>query len=237
MNEQLTQLLDIQFPKLPKTIQDLFLSGKVSTVVAELGGTLGFTQDQSDDLGLEVLLLISGLSDPKEFPQTLKERLNLNEVTLGTLIDSLEEKILESIYPDLVRFYEQDQARMAKAEAEENAREATPAPATPEPVVVKIWEKTPEIVPDNLPTDESIPAGILPEESFIPALTPKPTPEAPTPALEPAHPFEEKMQKVFTAGAPAMENFELENTVEEKPKPVIVTARPVSHDPYREPIE
>ena len=237
MNEQLKQIVNLQLPKLPPSLRNAFLDDRTTSSLNEVGNAFNLSSDQESDLEVETILLLIGASDPKAFSQTLKERLNLNEVTLGTLIDSLEEKILESIYPDLVRFYEQDQAQMAKAEAEENAREATPAPATPEPVVVKIWEKTPEIVPDNLPTEESMPAGILPEESFMPTLKPKQAPETSQTTEEPPHPFEEKMKKVLTAGAPAMENFELENTVEEKPQSVIITARPASHDPYREPIE
>ena len=234
MNEELLKIAQYQLPKLPEAVRATFLSDELTEHLTEIKNGLGLSEDQGFDLNTEIMFLLFGLSSPKEFPQTLKEDLGLNEMLLKTLLRELDEKILEPIYPDLVRFYEQEEVERAKNDSMEKPAEGKPVAEEPK---ARQWEKVPSVAPDNLPTGQDSDIETL-GNSFMPQLTPKNPPEvAPAITPEPPHPFEEKMQKVFTAGAPAMENFELENTVEEKPKSVIVTARPAVHDPYREPIE
>ncbi len=83
----------------------------------------------------------------------------------------------------------------------------TPSPYDLQPIPAHIWEKTPDIAPDNLPTGEP--------ESFLPELTPKSpspplNPSGHTLAPSPLNPFEEKMKKVFTGSIPT--NHELSFT-------------------------
>ena len=252
MNEELLKIAQYKIPKLPESVRNVFLSDKTTTSLSEIKTGLGLSEDQGFDLNTEIMFLLLGLSSPKEFPQTLKEDLVLNEMLLKTLLRELDEKILEPIYPDLVRFYEQEQAERVKMETEANKEKPTEVKISAEKEILqkqeptpaveqkgRQWEKVPDVAPDNLPTEQEFMLEQS-DNSFIPKLTPKTTPQTFEPQVVPEetpHPFEEKMQKVFTAGAPAMENFELENAVKEKPKSVITTARPAAHDPYREPIE
>lgn len=239
MNEELEILTQQQLPRLPENIRNVLLNEGNFETLQSIGASLGLNEEQQKTLNAEVMLLLLGLSSPKELPQTLKESLALNELSLGTLINTLEEKILEPIYPELVRFYDKEEGERAKAETE------TPSGETKE-VPTPVREKVAPVVPDNLPTGGEGEEFNLEQEaeSFIPKLTPKSAPETPTPVVvtppevpETPHPFEEKMQKVFTAGAPAMENLALENETEEKPKPSVTLSRPSLNDPYREPIE
>lgn len=99
------------------------------------------------------------------------------------------------------------------------------------PTPVRTWEKTPEVIPDNLPTQEK-----EIEESFLPNLAPK-TIESDTETKTKGdeHPFEEKMKKVFTAGQQSMGDLNIESPRGEQPT---TTPPPTYHvDPYREPIE
>jgi len=108
----------------------------------------------------------------------------------------------------------------------------SPFSAIIQPTAVRAWEKSPEVVPDNLPTEETA-------QSFLPNLTPKTTKvdDVPTPVVvvEPeGHPFEEKMKKVFTAGQQSMGDLTIEQAVGVEAR----KAPPIYHtDPYREPIE
>jgi len=102
-----------------------------------------------------------------------------------------------------------------------------PAPGMiyPDATSTKIWERSPEVVPQNLPTEETT-------ESFLPNLTPKTTEPEPTLVASPeVHPFEEKMQKVFTAGQQSMGDLTITQAVAQAPRPASLG------DPYREPIE
>lgn len=245
MENDFITIASAQLQKLPKSIQEIAVSEEVENKLAEISREQNLSQDQSTKLSTEVFLLLLCLTSPKSFSQTLKERLVLNEVTLAILIKALEERILEPVYPDLVRFYEQQEAARAKQAAEKSTQKETPATKTPTEkspeVKIPPREKVPEVVPENLPTEENIPEGLRQEESFIPNLTPKIPVQGeqapPTTQPEPQHPFEQKMQKVFSAGAPAMENLELPNEAQDTPKPGVTISRPATHDPYREPIE
>lgn len=124
------------------------------------------------------------------------------------------------------------------------------------PALIEFLEKEAEKntlaqAPDNLPTEETV-------ESFLPKLTPKIIMPAPV-GQEAVHPFEEKMQDLFTAGqppvsnvavAPAIQNFPQENLGGQAipqtftpvaPAPQVQKAPPSSPlsstDPYRETIE
>lgn len=246
MNEELQKLAQYQIPRLPEAVRSVFLSDQTTIKLGEIKASLGLSQDQSFNLSTEFMFLLLGLSDPKEFSQALKERLSLNEVTHKTLIKELEDKILEPIYPDLVRFYEQEQAEIREQEAaqvkiseEAAASQKQEAAPTVEPKG-RQWEKAPDIAPDNLPTEQEFMLEQS-DDSFIPKLTPKTIPQTFEPQVvmpeETPHPFEEKMQKVFTAGTPAMENLEIANEPQEKPAAKIEISKPAVHDPYREPIE
>lgn len=104
------------------------------------------------------------------------------------------------------------------------------APTAPAPTP-RIWEREPDIAPDNLPTDEG-------PESFLPPIPQKPleaTDEVPSWDITPAHPFEEKMRKVFTAGQQSMGDLTIEPATPQIAPPD--TSRTYHADPYREPIE
>ena len=234
MNEELLKIAQYQIPKLPESVRKVFLSDETTASLSEIKAGLGLSEEQGASLNTEILFLLLGTSSPKELPQTLKEDLGLNEMLLKTLLRELDEKILEPIYPDLVRFYEQEEVERAKNDAVEKPAEGTPAAEEPK---ARQWEKVPSVAPDNLPTGQDSDIEAL-GGSFMPQLTPKTPPEAaPGVVPEPPHPFEEKMQKVFTAGTPGMENLDLANEAAEEPKPAVTISRPAAHDPYREPIE
>lgn len=96
----------------------------------------------------------------------------------------------------------------------------------------RVWEREPDIAPDNLPTAEET-------EPLIPPIPPKTTTSS---NESPAHPFEEKMKRVFTAGAQSIEDLSIEPSLPQSapastPAPALTTPRPATFDPYREPIE
>lgn len=235
MEQELLNIARKQLKNLPEKIQGVVLSQETSDVLNDIAKQQNLSAKQAQKLNTEVFLLLLCLTSPKDFAQILKDRLTLNEVTLSTLLKSLEEKVLEPIYPDLLRFYDGQQTELVRIEqnpenptqapevlqAQREEQVSIPAEITPEP---RAWQKVAEVVPENLPTGDDVP------ESFLPNLTPKES----SPSEE-NHPFEEKMKKVFTAGSVSMTDLSLEPNIPKKPE--VAIARPATHDPYREPIE
>ncbi len=134
-------------------------------------------------------------------------------------------------------------------EAIETEESPVTIPSTP----ARVWEKEADVAPDNLPIaeDESVDSRLGHPESFLPPISSK-TPtldsetknwqEAWTPReekLAAAHPFEEKMKKVFTAGQQSIDSLTLETPTPQSPTTPRAPEPPrtPSTDPYREPIE
>ena len=140
----------------------------------------------------------------------------------------MENKIFAHIRPALISFFEKEVEEVAKkeaAEAEPAKEEALVVPTAP-PEPAKVWEKAPDVAPDNLPTDEG-------GESLLPPIPSKFGADGEEIIV---HPLKEKMKKVFTAGQQSMGELTIEPTV---PQPTTAPDAPrIYHaDPYREVIE
>lgn len=229
MNEELKQLAQEQIPKLPEKLFRVFQDPQTTKCVEEAAQFLNLPVDKADKLDLEITLLLLGLTNPQSFPGMVGAQLDLDDASREKLLGKLEQDLLNPIYGDLMRFYDEDQKLLKSQEASE-----VPAPTQVPPQPKVVIPKMPDVAPENLPTSTT------PEEQpdFLPNLTPKipeagPELEIP-PQTEPPHPFEEKMQKVFTGGAPVMDTLKIEEPQNSKPAFDITR---IKHDPYREPIE
>lgn len=227
MEDETEKILREQLKKIPSEVCDFILSGKWDTDTDEIGSLYNLPEEKLASLKQEITLVLAGLTHPDEFKEVIEQETELHGAVLDAIVASVESKIFAPIRPALSAFFEKEVREIAKNELEkitlEEEKTQTPAQILPEPA--KVWEKTPDVAPDNLPTAEG-------DESLLPPIPLKFGSQEEVPA----HPFEEKMKKVFTAGQQSMGELTIEPP---SPQPTTAPNAPrIYHaDPYREVIE
>lgn len=234
MDNETSQIFKEQIEKLPSTVVDFIASSNWQEELTNIVRPFRLTPSVVDTLENEVVLVLAGLVHPDAFHSELVKQTGVDEVVLSGVISEIEEKIFGPVRTELIRFYEEqstlensnDQEMAKGLEKKDELVKAPPQKEPSPPAPAQVWEKVPEVVPTNLPTEkgrnvftaEIIPQTIEPEKK-----------------MEMLHPFEEKMKKVFVGVSTPESNPSLEASIE----PTISTD-PLSrarHDPYREPIE
>lgn len=241
--------MSLAFDGIPRSTQDVLFTPEIEKQVQAIGAPLSVLTGGMEELNALVNMAILKLADEKEFVEKLVAQLKINNDVAQKIASDV---FLQIINPIRSKEKEEEKAQAealekAKAEEEidelveeavevENAeKETTHEEVSPVPLAPNV-PRAPQlsgIAPDNLPVAE-------PPEYLIPPLSPKPAhleawpPSDGEESAETAHPFEEKMKRVFTAGQQSMGELTLEPVA--PPIPVPNTAR-LSHDPYREAIE
>lgn len=260
MDSETQKIFEAQLKKLPDEVVSFLTSSNWSDSVNEIASQHRFSKDELLAFEREVTLTLVGLTHPDFFHDILKKEVGLVGEILDTVTKETEEKIFAPIRPMLVSFFENENAQVIEgpmptttsssvldvnllAETQPNKPvpvsitndqilNASSAPLSPVPP--RVWKKESNIAPDNLPTGEP-----LETEPLIPPIPPKNTVST---SETPTHPFEEKMKRVFTAGAQSIEDLSIEPSSPQSapmptPSPTPTTPRPAAFDPYREPIE
>lgn len=249
MDTETQQFFSEQIGKLPSDVVSYLSTSSWSSDLDEIGSLYNLSQDELSSYKREVILVLLGVVHPDAFMDALKKEVGIKGAVLEALVLNVEKKIFVPIRPSLIKFFESEAGITTPQpdtvtpqitnedvslpetpmEGETFVLPETSVTPAPQSEIVRPWEKSPEIIPDNLPTEEDT-------EALLPNLIPKtiqPEPVTPTPETETGHPFEEKMKKVFTAGQQSMGEFAIEPVEPQTPK-----APPIYHaDPYREPIE
>ncbi|MGB2580138.1 MAG: hypothetical protein WBC83_00390 [Minisyncoccia bacterium] len=235
MDNETTQIFREQLGKLPSTVVDFISSTNWDADLNEIGSMYNLHKEELGKFKQEATLVLAGLIHPDEFRSALEQETDIQGAVLDAIVNATEEKIFAPVRQALVVFFEQESAEnVADIPEQEGIIETIPPPATVPaltPMPTRVWEKEPDIAPDNLPTSEE-------PESFLPPIPPKnPRVETEVPSwdITPTHPFEEKMKKVFTAGQQSMGDLTIEPATPQVAQPD--TSRTYHADPYREPIE
>lgn len=210
MENEKPSIFEEQLKKLPSSVVNFVSSANWNEDLESIGSMYNLTEEQLDSLRQETTLVLAGLVHPDEFSVTLGEETQLPASVLEAVVAGVEQKIFASVRGDLVGFFESEE------EKENEQPQAAPIEKAP---------SQPSIAPENLP--------FAPEpEHLIPPIPPKPAPSQPA---EPApvafvpkmpevimpqisttvpvvaeHPFEAKMQQVFTAGQSSIGSVVLE---------------------------
>lgn len=243
--------IEKSFDLLPEEVQDKLFTPEVERKVQKIGFESGLLINQIKKLNSLVNFVILGLMDEISLTAECK--------TAFSLTDDDSKKIVGVIFKEIIAPIEATKAIAIKQkqlykevdensdEIDKNSEHKTPSELkdTTTSIPPRAWEKEPDIAPDNLPTaDESADEstdfvslgtrlGREQGESFLPNLTPK------TPAIGdvPAHPFEEKMKRVFATGGQSMHDLELE-PIPPPASSFTTTSQPQAPrvDPYRESI-
>ncbi len=245
MDEDITIILQKQAEALPSEIRKYVVSGEWEQKITAITQKFNLSEETASVLGREVMLVLAGLVHPGVFRGEFASDINdLDDTTINAIVSEVVSSVFQPILPILEKFFkEQDSTPEPEFEPQKEKEKIT-IPAPPSLVETqRVWEKKPEVVPDNLPTGEVVIQNIMSirSENNIPSLT------APLPDEQilnntqnrdgQTHPFEEKMKKVFTGGMVDRGGLVLDQkSVNDSVLPNILSRRP-AHDPYREPIE
>lgn len=231
--------ISVAFNKLPRGVQDIVFTPEIDKKVQKLGVDAGLLIDQLSTLNNLVNFAIMNLIPRDSFSSIIKEELSVtNEVA-----EKLTDAISREIFAPIEAMEAQAKKESVIYESEDNILETKEdeekEPVTTTQVSLKVNEKMPDVAPENLPTEEG-------GESFLPPI---PSKFGAVGEEIPAHPFEEKMRKVFTAGQQSLGDLAIEPRLPGAPAPTSVVPL-VPHvpnvpptppiyqaDPYREAIE
>lgn len=229
MENETEQIFKEQLGKLPSTVVDFVSSTNWDADLDEVGSLYNFSEEKLTYFKREATLVVIGLVHPDAFGDMLKQEVGIKDTAvLEGLVANVEKKIFAPIRPALIEFFEKEasESEGRKSKVESDAQ-------------------TPDLAPDNLPTEETA-------ESFLPKLTPKIImPSLANQEQEAVHPFEEKMKEFFTAGQKPVSNATVESARQNFPQENLggqaipqtftpqapKTPPPYGADPYREAIE
>ncbi|MEK7148487.1 MAG: hypothetical protein AAB770_01075 [Patescibacteria group bacterium] len=243
MDNETEKIIKEQARKLPAEVIAFLLSSNWSESLDEISSIYNFSDEERFVFKHEVVLVLTGLTYPDELLEMLVERVPTKRNTvLESVVADVEKKIFAPIRPALVDFFDRE-AEAYEKETRSEAPVATEAPIEKLAPTAHMWEKISGAVPENLPILESM-------KPLMPPIPPKtPNSEARPMAVGevPAHPFEEKMKKVFTAGQQSTGDLVIKSEPASAPLSVVppvpivqnVPIAPSTYraDPYREAIE
>jgi hypothetical protein len=245
MDEDITIIFQKQAEVLPSEIRKYIASGEWEQKINTITQKFNLSEETAGVLGREVMLVLSGLVHPGVFRGEFASDISdIDDTTIDAIVSEVVSSIFQPILPILEKFFKEQDATPEPEIEPQKEKEKITIPAPPSLAESqRVWEKKPEVVPDNLPTGEIVSQNIVPmrSENNIPSF-PTPTPHEQTVNNTPnkdgqTHPFEEKMKKVFTGGVVDRGSLVLDQkSANDSVLPNILSGRP-AHDPYREPIE
>lgn len=234
MEPDIDNILAEQARVLPREVRQFIVSAEWEKHVDVISERLQLSPDNTSTLHMETILVLAGLVPLHEFRDALVEQLEgVDSATIDTIVAEIGVAVFAPIRPALEQFFADQEAYEAQSEKpiveDEAVAESVPSPDEPATNIQseRVWEKAPDVAPDNLPVGE---AEGIEETSAFPKLIPKTRPGDNESVATP-HPFEEKMKKVFTSGGADISELSLPSIpgAQEAPRRIV-------NDPYREAI-
>lgn len=222
METKAQEIFKKQLIKLPAEVTSFLTSADWDHDLDEICKSSNLSEDEIFGFKREVTLVLVGLVHPDGLIITLEQEVNIQGEILEKIVREVEEKILAPIRTPLLEFFKNEGGGVMnnKQSIMNNGGE------TPQSSDTSLQGET----GIKIPLREMVaPVG---DEAVIPEFSPLLSPPYQLPA-SPAHPFEEKMKKVFTAGSQNMGDFVLEPPV---PQPPSRDTLKSGNDPYREEI-
>lgn len=107
MDSETEKIIKKQMEKLPAEIRNLFTDPELSNKILAIGKKNGIINiEQLGILQTETNLMMLGLVHPDEYPNELKNRLNINEERLNNIIKDVNQQIFKGIREKLKEAYE-----------------------------------------------------------------------------------------------------------------------------------
>lgn len=200
MNDKLRQQFEEQLTYLPDINQQAMRSFDWATELISIGHGYGLHVDQLEDLQIETMLVMVGLTPPEKYQEELITRLALSPIEADRIIEEVNKRIFSPIHDYIVRGGPEKPA--APMSAMESAgitmtTEETPINVTGD-VMVRMGGSTPvQSIPDTKPI-------VINQTNSTPLqFTPNTTPDVapisitPTPAVNPTISLSiEKLEKM-----------------------------------------
>lgn len=221
--------IEKQFDLLPDEVQDNLFAPGIESKIQTAGADAGLTSDQIKKLNALVNFVILGLVPERDLEQKCHEDISIEPSKTKELVKIISQNILVPM--EEIRLLSIKKRDQEAAEERELFSGTTitiePEEVSSEKPATKSFQ-SPDVAPENLPTYEE-------GDSLLPPIPLKFDAEG---VSAPAHPFEEKMKKVFTAGQQSLGDLAIEPPSQASSPTQAPKAPPIFHtDPYREPIE
>lgn len=234
METDIENILRRQAQVLPNEVREYVARADWGQVVDVVSERFHLSPENAGTLQTETMLVLAGLVPLHEFRDVLVEQFEgVDSATVDIIVAEIGVAVFAPIRPALEQFFADQEEYEAQSEKPivEGEAVAGSVPSPDEPVTniqpERVWEKSPDVAPDNLPVGE---AEGIEETSAFPKLIPKTRPGDNESVVMP-HPFEEKMKKVFTSGGADISELSLPpiSGAQEVPRRIV-------NDPYREAI-
>jgi hypothetical protein len=138
-------LLKEAYDAAPPYIQDFIVSGKFDAFMAELQGKLTIHADIANGVSNEILMMILGLTEPKEFVESLVKHAGVDPKLVGPIVEETNKAVFIPL---------QEQTR---AQRVTDTPPATPRPTPPPSAYVPPAPPAPEPIPVPTPPIQEIP--------------------------------------------------------------------------------
>ena len=103
MNEKLRQTFEEQLTYLPSINQQALRSFDWATELVGIGKQYGLHVDQLDDLQIETMLVLVGITNPDDYPNELITRLAISPSEADKIIEQVNDRIFTPIHDYIVR--------------------------------------------------------------------------------------------------------------------------------------
>lgn len=243
MNEETQKIFEDQLGILPGEVVSFLSSANWDAALNEIASLYNLSNDQLYGFKREATLVLVGLINPNEFGAALEKEVGIKGAVLEAVVKATEQKVFATVRQALVDFLGEDGVITEETKVTPKEEGILPKASIDEEPQKEILHVVPENLPVSEDADQLLPLVPfkLDEEDTEPLMPPiPPKNRSGENAENPTHPFEEKMQQVFTA--------QMEPLITPKIEPVVAPQTPSVYDntikpltphtdPYREPIE
>lgn len=183
MNEKIRQQFEEQLVYLPEINQRALRSFDWATELVSIGKTYGLHIDELEDLQIETMLLLVGLTSPDEYEKELIERLAISPIEAEKIIQDVNKHIFSPIHDYIVSGGAKAQTTpttIMESAGLQMTNDETPVQTTPD-VLVRVGGSvaTVQSIPESKPLPTSPlqfhPTAEKSTEPVLPEITiPKP---------------------------------------------------------------
>jgi hypothetical protein len=205
-------LMENQFPRLPKINQDLLSDSTVDDLVIKIQEDFSLAEFEADDIAVEIAYVLFNISPVNEFKNRIEECVGKKGTTAQSIVDICNKDIFSKLSPAQEKITKviDGAAPLNHLDILNEIENPTPSitiqNTTPQPEIAPV-----AIEPKKLTLEEAL-SGVLPSDGGF--TTPNTT--------HPAEPMAKKLDEKLT------------NATSSAPKEIYVVKKP---DPYHEPIE
>jgi hypothetical protein len=108
MDSETEEIIKKQMEKLPIEVKRLFINSELSNKINDIGKKNELNEEQLGLLHTETNLVMLGLIHPDEYPNELKNKLNVSDLRAVSIINDINKDILNGIREKLIDVFDAD---------------------------------------------------------------------------------------------------------------------------------